>query len=190
MKKPYRKMPDIDLGDYILRTIHIRDYKDMYDYGRDQEVTKYLSWGPFEHPKEAKSAIRDIFYPRWHQGLPRGYAIIDKTNEKMIGTIDFHTKPIDLNGAEVGYVIHKDYWNQGIMTNALQQLIKIGFEYLGYDVIWIKHLKQNIASQKVIEKTPFIWIKTEKTRVQKRGYTLEDDLLIYELTKERYHGYQ
>jgi RimJ/RimL family protein N-acetyltransferase len=76
------------------------------------------------------------------------------------------------------------------MTNALKQLIKIGFEYLGYDVIWIKHLKQNIASQKVIEKTPFIWIKTEKTRVQKRGYTLDDDLLIYELTKERYHGYQ
>lgn len=190
MKKPYRKMPEVIMGDFMLRTINKKDYHDMFEYGRDEEVTRYLSWGPFMKPKEAKHAIQSIFYPRWHQGLPRGYAIIDMKQQKMIGTIDFHTKPQGINGAEIGYVIHKDYWNQGIMTQALKHMIDLGFDYLNYDVLWIKHMRQNVASQKVIEKTDFKHMRTEKITIQKKDYIVDDDLLIYELTKERYHGYQ
>jgi len=189
-KKPYRHMPDVNMGYYMLRTIQKKDYRDMYEYGRDHDVTKYLSWGPFEHEKEAKIAIKDIFYPRLRQGLPRGYAIIDIKKQKMIGTIDFHTKPKGVCGAEIGYVIHKDYWNQGIMTQALLHMIKIGFDILHYDVMWIKHIRQNIASQKVIEKTPFQHIKTERMRIVKKDAVIDDDLLVYELTKERYHDHQ
>lgn len=190
MKKAYLDMPSVIFGDYMLRTITKHDYLDMYEYGKDDEVTKYLTWGPYQHPKEAKKTIKTIFYPRIKQGLPRGYAIVDLKLNKMIGTIDFHSKKKDENGAEIGYVIHKDYWNQGIMSQALREMIKVGFEHLNYDIIHIKHIKRNVASQKVIEKNQFQKVKTEPFVIEKHKDFIEDELIIYELTKEKYYANQ
>lgn len=188
--KPYKKMPVITFDHFQLRTIVKKDYKDMFDYGKDEEVTSFLSWGPFTSPVEAKQAIKTIFYPRIRKSLPRGYAIIDLEKHKMIGTIDFHTKPKDKNGAEVGYVIAKPYWGQGVMTKALSHLIDVGFNHLGYDVIYIRHLSRNIASQKVILKNKFKLIKSELTTLEKKHELITDFMLTYELTKEKYHANQ
>ncbi|MCF7930015.1 MAG: GNAT family N-acetyltransferase [Acholeplasmataceae bacterium] len=187
MKKLYKRMPSVYFDDYCLRTIKKSDAKDMYEYGKDPEVTQFLNWGPFIMPVEAKKSIQTIFYPRIKEGLPRGYAVIDLKKSKMIGTIDFHSKIINVNGAEVGFVIHKDYWNQGIMSKALNRLIQIGFDYLDYDLIRIKHLKKNVASQKVILKNGFKYIKSEMYILEKRDQVLKDELLTYELTREDYH---
>ncbi|MDY0295626.1 MAG: GNAT family N-acetyltransferase [Acholeplasmataceae bacterium] len=190
MRKNYKHMPNVIFGDFMLRTITIKDYRDMFDYGKDVEVTKYLTWGPFKKPVEAKKAIKNVFYPRVKRGLPRGYAIMDLKLNKMIGTIDFHSKKKGENGAEIGYVIHKDYWNQGIMTKALHEIIHIGFDYLDYDIIHIKHMKQNVQSQKVIERNLFVKVNIEPFTYQKNGQLITDDLYIYELTKERYNANQ
>lgn len=183
-------MPNVIFGNFMLRTITVKDYLDMFDYGKDLEVTQYLTWGPFKKPVEAKKAIKSVFYPRVKHGLPRGYAIIDLKLNKMIGTIDFHSKKKGENGAEIGYVIHKNYWNQGIMTHALREIIHVGFDYLGYDIIHIKHMKQNIQSQKVIEKNHFIKVDSEPFKYLKNHQMITDDLYIYELTKERYDANQ
>lgn len=187
MKKAYHQMPVIDLGDFELRTIKKGDYKDMFEYGRDPLVTKYLNWGPFVSMIEAKNSIKHIFLPRLKEALPIGYAIIDKKKAKMIGTIDFHSKIKGEHGAEIGYVIHRDYWNRGIMTQALKRVVEIGFDHLNYDRIMIKHLKANIASQKVIEKAGFKRIRTERYYLEKRTEIISDELLVYELKKEDYH---
>lgn len=186
MKKTYRHMPTIIFQDIMLRTIKITDANDMFEYGKDPVVTKFLTWGPFTDLREAKDSIIEIFFPRLKQGLPIGYAIIDTKHQKMIGTIDFHTKQSD--GAEIGYVLHKDYWNQGIMSWALQLMIKLGFEHLHYDKIYIKHVKSNIASQKVIEKSIFKKIKVEPIMIKKWHGSIVDDLYMYEVTKENYYG--
>jgi ribosomal-protein-alanine N-acetyltransferase len=190
MKKPYKTMPKIDLGDVMLRTIHTRDTKDLFEYGSDPRVTKHLNWGPFIMEVEARKSITKIFYPRIKDGLPIGYAIIDKKTSKMIGTIDFHSKIKEVNGAEIGFALHYDYWNKGIMTKCLKTMIDIGFNHLNYDFIKIAHLKMNESSQKVINKVGFKYVRTEPYEIEKRTEILKDDLLIYEFKKEDYHGSQ
>ena len=187
MKKPYLKMPIIDLGDYMFRTIKKSDAKDMFEYGKDPEVTKYLTWGPFSILDEAKKSIKLIFLPRVKNQLPIGYAIVEKKTSKMIGTIDFHTRVKGVNGAEIGYVIHKDYWNKGIMTLALKKMIQVGFFHLNYDLIKIKHLASNKASQKVIQKAGFKLICEEPYTYEKQKNVIKDQVLIYELHKEDCH---
>ncbi|MBE0700770.1 MAG: GNAT family N-acetyltransferase [Acholeplasmataceae bacterium] len=181
-------MPMIMFDNYMLRTLKLHDAKDMFDYGKDPEVTKYLSWGPFHHLEEAKWSIKNIFFKRYKQELPIGYAIVDVHTSKMIGTIDFHSKIKGENGAEIGYALHKDYWNKGIMSKAIKELIQIGFEYLGYDFIKIKHLSLNQASGKVIQKAGFSFIRKEPYILEKATTVLSDDMMIYELTKESYYG--
>ena len=187
MKKPYRKMPEINLGDYMLRTIKKSDAYDMFTYGKDPEVTKYLNWGPFTLLSEAKQTIRLIYLPRIKEELPVGYAIVDLKSGKMIGTIDFHSKIKGINGVEIGYVLHRDYWNKGIMTKALKEVIKIGFDYLHYDLLKIKHVKGNAASQQVIIKAGFSFKGEVPYTYEKHKTVIKDELLIYELLKEDYH---
>jgi [ribosomal protein S5]-alanine N-acetyltransferase len=190
MKKAYKHMPVIEFDDIMLRTITKKDYMDMFDYGKNHKVVKYLSWGPFGVPKEAKESIKNIFYPRLKKGLPIGYAIVDVKQSKMIGTIDFHSKIKGEHGAEIGFVLHHDYWNKGIMTQALKQMIRVGFDHLGYDYIRIRHLGQNIASQKVISKTAFKLKSIEPFNFEKSTNVINDDMYTYEMTKEEYHGNQ
>jgi ribosomal-protein-alanine N-acetyltransferase len=184
------RLPNHQFGDYMLREIELKDYKDMFEYGSNPLVTKYLNWGPFVLPIEAKRSIKSIFIPRLKKGLPIGYAIVDLKKQKMIGTIDFHTKNDLDHSVEIGYALHKDYWNQGIMSYALKYLIDLAFNYFDYEKLRIRHMVDNIASEMIIKKTPFRY--TEETFYQlkkvhdRRIVTLKN----YELTKEEYDEYQ
>ncbi|MFA6692509.1 MAG: GNAT family N-acetyltransferase [Acholeplasmataceae bacterium] len=188
----YRKLrlPEHQFGNYLLREISVKDYKDMFEYGSNPKVTEYLNWGPFYLQIEAKRSIKSIFIPRLKRGLPIGYAIIDLIKNKMIGTIDFHTKNEDDQSVEIGYALHQDYWNQGIMTYALKYLIDLGFNYFNYRKLRIRHMEGNIGSEKIIAKTPFRF--TEETIYQLKK--IHDRRLVvlknYELTKEEYDEYQ
>lgn len=188
----YRKLrlPEHQFGNYLLREISVKDYKDMFEYGSNPKVTEYLNWGPFYLQIEAKRSIKSIFIPRLKRGLPIGYAIIDLIKNKMIGTIDFHTKNEDDQSVEIGYALHQDYWNQGIMTYALKYLIDLGFNYFNYRKLRIRHMEGNIGSEKIIAKTPFRY--TEETIYQLKK--IHDRRLVvlknYELTKEEYDEYQ
>jgi ribosomal-protein-alanine N-acetyltransferase len=182
-----KDMPTQYFDHYMLRTIKKSDASDMFAYGRLHEVTKTLSWGPMTSLKEAKISINDIFLARPKKGIPIGYAIVDLNTNTMIGTIDFHTKIQHENIVEIGYVIHKDYWNQGIMTKALSLIIKVGFEYYGYDKLMIKHLENNPASGRVIEKNGFTYKRTFPYMFRKVNGILASNMKEYEMTKENYN---
>lgn len=149
-------LPDLKLGRYNLRTICEEDYLDYYEIGRSPETVRHLSWGPFQNPKEALWTIRELFLKRPDYGIPAGYAIIDTQEDyKMIGMIDFHTYYQPINTAEIGYILHHDYWNMGVMTRCVKEMMRIGFEYLELDKIMIGHTLANQASKQVILKCGF-----------------------------------
>jgi ribosomal-protein-alanine N-acetyltransferase len=150
------KQPIIFFDHYMLRDVELKDTVDMYEYGKDMEVVKYLSWGPYNDITEASYSIKEFFLSRPKRGLPVGYAIVDLQTNKMIGTVDFHTIHPN-NTVEVGYVLHKDYWNKGVMTKALRKLLEVGFYYHKFDKIIIGHANKNLASKRVIEKNGFIF---------------------------------
>lgn len=183
-------MPEIDLGKVKLRTIKLSDYKDMFIYGKDEDVTRYLTWGPYQIESEAKKTIKEIFFPRVKQGLPVGYAIIDTETSKMIGTIDFHTRIKKTDSVEIGFALHKDYWNQGITSMCLMKMIDLGFHYLNYHHVIIKHLKRNVASEKVIKKAGFKLVNIEPYTYEKNKQVIEDDMCTYVMSKEDYDGNQ
>lgn len=150
------KQPTIIFDKYMLRDIEVKDTSDLYEYGTDNEVIKFLSWGPYVDISEAAYSIKHYFLKRPLYNLPVGYAIIDLDNNKMIGTVDFHTIIKD-GVVEAGYCLNRKYWNKGIMTKALRKLLEVGFYYHGYQKIIIGHANDNLGSKRVIEKNGFIF---------------------------------
>jgi ribosomal-protein-alanine N-acetyltransferase len=182
-----KHMPTQYFDHFMLRTIKKSDAKDMFVYGSSSEVTKSLQWGPMSQLKEAKRSIKEIFFQRPKKGIPRGYAIVDLKTNKMIGTIDFHTKKEGQNIAEIGYVIHQDYWNKGIMTKALKIILAVGFDVYHYDKLMIKHLENNIGSGRVIQKNGFKFISQYPYFFKKTNGILASNMKVYEMTKENYN---
>ncbi|WP_162164022.1 GNAT family N-acetyltransferase [Acholeplasma hippikon] len=179
------KQPVIYFKNYMLRDIEVSDAKDMFEYGSDMDVVKFLSWGPYVDESEAVASIKKFFLSRPDRGLPVGYAIIDLEKNKMIGTIDIHTKVSD-GVYEIGYALNKHYWGKGIMTEALRKLLEVSFWYHSFDKIVIGHAVDNVASEQVIKKNGFIFEKTDYERAYNRFTGQTDPSKWYYLTKENF----
>lgn len=179
------KQPTIYFEDYLLRAIEIKDGRDMFEYGKDLETVKYLSWGPYSDVTEAFLSIKEFFLKRPERGLPVGYAIVELSTGKMIGTIDFHTI-VSEGVVEAGFCLNKAYWNKGIMSKALHKLLEVGFYYYGFNKIIIGHANQNHQSQRVIEKNNFVFDYEDDKKYYNRFTGLNEPSKWYYHTKETF----
>jgi ribosomal-protein-alanine N-acetyltransferase len=175
-----RKMPIIELDKVILRTLLKKDANDFFEVGKDPITTEFLTWGPFKTIKEAKTMIKFTYFRRMARQEPIGYAILDRVTHQMIGTIEFHTFNRKNNTCEIGYVLKRAYWNQGIMTSCVQAMTDVAFTHLDIDCVIIKHIKENMASQRVILKAGYQFIEINKQSFFHPKTHRFHDVYIYE----------
>ena len=59
--------------------------------------------------------------------------------------------PCPTEGFEGGF--GPDFWGQGLMGEAMEALLRLGFEKLGLASVWCSHYTENYRSRRVIEKS-------------------------------------
>lgn len=57
--------------------------------------------------------------------------------------------------AEIGYWLGENYWNRGIMTNAVKEMVDYAFSHFPIKKLYAPVFDFNIASQRVLEKAGF-----------------------------------
>ena len=82
---------------------------------------------------------------------------------------------------EIGFMLHGDYWNKGIMTEAVRQMCVIAFRDLPIERLTANVFQPNIASMQVLRKNGFVHEGTLKRAIIKNGEIY--DLYIFGLTK-------
>jgi ribosomal-protein-alanine N-acetyltransferase len=60
--------------------------------------------------------------------------------------------------AELSYFLKKDYWGQGLMTEAVRTLVYLAFYEFGMRELTIVTHEENVASQRVARKAGFVQI--------------------------------
>lgn len=60
-----------------------------------------------------------------------------------------------LKSCSIGYALHKDYLNKSLMTEAVKVAVNYCFKDLGLHRVEATTLKENVASQKVLDKAGF-----------------------------------
>jgi len=77
-------------------------------------------------------------------------------NGKAVGGIGIHPQQdIMKMNAELGYWLGKEYWNNGIISKAIKEIIEFGFKTYDITRIFARPFGSNIASQRVLEKNGF-----------------------------------
>ena len=98
-------------------------------------------------------------------------------NGKAVGAIGIHPQSdIMIKNAELGYWIGKKYWNNGIISKAIIQMIDFGFKTYDINRIFARPFGSNLASQRVLEKTVFILEARIEKIIYKNG-ELQDELI-------------
>jgi len=94
------------------------------------------------------------------------FAIFHKVDKKVIGSLGMDAAWTDreeeykhLKTKNIGYVLAKDYWGQGLVPEAVRAVIDYGFNVLGFDAFSIEHFVENVRSRRVIEKCGFKFVK-------------------------------
>lgn len=89
-----------------------------------------------------KSEAQD--YYRW--------AIILKETGECVGQIAFFLVNTNCEFAEIEYCVSKEYWGRGIAPEAAKEVLRFGFEDVGFNRIQICCRENNLSSKRVIEK--------------------------------------
>ncbi len=147
----FSNMPTFETARFVLRPISIDDTDDMFEYAKDSELTRYLTWSP--HPDKAYTFDYLCYLQgRYKTGDFYDWAVVCKDSGKMIGTCGFTRFDYPNNSAELGYVINPAYHGQGIATEVLARVLKYGFENLALNRLECRFIPENIASRRVMEK--------------------------------------
>ncbi len=146
--------PIIDLGDFILREQQDQDVENFFKYYTDPEVNKYILT---EVPQSLEDARRELYYWRnvFYNNDGIYFAIADKKDDAMIGSIGFSSHNNYHNRIEISYDMAQEFWRRGIMTAAVREVLRYGFMVLRVNRIEAVTSIYNEASVRLLEKCGF-----------------------------------
>lgn len=182
--RAFKDYPTLETERLNIRLFNENDTEDLYEICSDDLVTKYLSFETYTSIVDANARLEFLKKEYEELVVPPVWAIADKVTGKLIGSINFlHVREKD-SYAEIGYLLHRGYWNKGIMTEALKEVLKFGFEKMKLNRIVIHCDARNIGSYRVMEKNGLIYEGTlRQERFEKGEYV---DIKVYSMLKEEY----
>lgn len=146
----FSHLPELHTQRLTMRKLLVADTDDMYEYACRQDVTKYLTWNPHADRAYTKEYLQYLG-GRYAVGMFYDWAIVYDADCKMVGTCGFTSFNCSADSAEVGYVLNPNYWGKGIAREALQRVLRFGFEELGLHRIEARFMEGNDRSRHVME---------------------------------------
>lgn len=169
----------------LLRPWQQTDADNLYEYAKDPAVGPIAGWPVHTSVENSREIIRDVL------SADETYAVCLREDGKAIGSIGLmlgaasNLSLPDMEG-EIGYWIGVPFWGKGLIPEAVQELLRHGFEDLKLEKIWCGYFEGNVKSKRVQEKCGFTYHHTNKDIYWK----LMDDIRtehITCMTREDWH---
>ena len=136
-----------------LRLITIEDSAAIHSLHTIPEVDAYNTLGIPSNIEETKAVIIPWIKDNAQYPIKNYTFVIEKTNTNVfMGLFGLKLGPKKYKCAEVWYKIHPEFWNKGIATAVLREIIAFSFESLDLHRIEAGCAVNNMASIKVLEK--------------------------------------
>ena len=119
----------------LLRPWKESDAESLYQYAKDERVGPIAGWPAHRSVEESREVIRDVFM---QEGV---FAVTLKGDDTTIGCIGVirgakSNFPISEDEGEVSYWIGVPFWGQGLIPEAIREVIRYSFEELGLKALW------------------------------------------------------
>ncbi|PYZ97490.1 GNAT family N-acetyltransferase [Alteribacter lacisalsi] len=148
----FSNLPELETDRLHLRPFRPRDAEDVFTYASIPELTRFLPWDTHRSLSDSEGFLNYVV--NWFPEHRR---------------------------AELGFVLSKKYWGQGLVPEAARRVIAYGFDHLDLVKIKAPAMTENVQSRKVLEKLGF-----ELEGVLKQEYIIKGksrDMAMYALMK-------
>jgi [ribosomal protein S5]-alanine N-acetyltransferase len=161
----------------ILRSFRKEDIDVMAQLFANPDFMRF-SLGAFTERKQTIAFVEKVM--GWDRaGIPSQFAVIPRNEDAIIGYCGFfHHSEHGIEDVEIGYRLYPDYWNRGLITEAVRAVRDHGFrDWKLMRVISLVH-PENVPSRRVAEKNG---MNVEK-EITFRGFPT----LVYAMTREEW----
>jgi len=179
----FKDLPRLETPRLVMRQLTHADVEPMFAYASDPEVSRYVSWTAHEPPAETARFI-EFTLTKYRAGDVSDWAIEHRHDGRMIGTIGFVWWLPDHARVELGYAMHRNYWGQGLMSEAVAVVAAFGFARMNLNRIEARIIPANTGSRRVLEKNGFFCEGLLRQQARVKGRFA--DFLLYSLLASDY----
>ncbi|MBD2178325.1 GNAT family N-acetyltransferase [Pseudanabaena sp. FACHB-1998] len=140
----------------ILRKMGLEDAEDIFAYASDPQTTAYTLWDYHRSIDDTYDYLHNFVWEIYRSGKGMCWGIVEKESNQLIGSCSLHLTPSHRR-AEMGYVLGREYWGQGLMTEASKAAIAFGFHMMFLLRIQAFCVVENVGSARVLEKSGMLF---------------------------------
>ncbi len=155
LKVNFNPFPELITSRLLLRRITTSDAKEIFFLRSDESVMKYIDREKEKSEEETIAHINRLeTMINENSGLV--WAIVLKNNPSLlIGSICLWKFQLEHYRAEIGYVLHPDFWRKGYMKEAINSVVRYSFDQLNFHSLEAMINPENLASAGVLEAVGF-----------------------------------
>jgi RimJ/RimL family protein N-acetyltransferase len=136
----------------VLREYRQEDWLAVHEYNQNPEVTRYMTWGP-NSEEQTQEFVRQAIdsqkpAPRYYYEL----AVETKDTGEIIGGVGLTLRSVIKRTADIHYCFNPRFWGRGYGTEAVQAMLKLGFEVLELHRVWATCDTENKGSEAIMRK--------------------------------------
>jgi ribosomal-protein-alanine N-acetyltransferase len=150
----FKPFPQLETKKLFLREINHSDAKDLFKFLSDDEVMKNTDLTTHSTIHDSEKFIVHL-KKSCKKKKSIWWGITTKDRNVIIGIVGFPYWIQKQFRAEVGAVLSKGYWSQGIMTEAVDAIIRFGFNEMELNRMEATLMLHNISSMKFLKKLGF-----------------------------------
>lgn len=172
----FPSFPTLETERLILRAHKNADAKALFSLRTNNKVMRYIDRENPKNLEETEAKIK-LMQNGFDNKTPIAWVIAFKeTPNNMIGEIGFYRTDLANYRAEVGYMLHPDFWRRGLISEALRNVINFGFREMKLHSISANINPGNDASRQILLKHGF-----EKEAYFKEDYYFQGKFLDSEI---------
>ena len=144
--------PRLETERLVLRRFEPSDLQAFFQIFSDGEVNRFLPWFPVRDLEEAQAFYQQRYAPVYAKAQGYAYAICRKEDNVPIGYVNGETE----GARDFGYGLRKEFWGQGIVTEASRAVLAQMKED-GVPFVTATHDRENPGSGKVMQKLGMVY---------------------------------
>ncbi|MGV3547250.1 MAG: GNAT family N-acetyltransferase [Pedobacter sp.] len=177
----FTPFPEVRTKRLLLRQVLPTDAIAVMKIRGNEEAMRYIP-RPRAKTKEDALAVVEMLTNGINEGKSINWAISNIENPSEIygimGYVNFYP---ELGKAEIGYMLHPDYWGKGYVPEAILEVEKFGFEQINLQSIEAKIDPRNDNSRKILQRNNY-----QFDRLVQKEMTFQEE----ELDSEYYIKYR
>ena len=165
---PFEPIESISAERLTLRPVAERDLADLLEINGDPEVTRFLPYATWQSPGDGIAWLRRMEALAL-AGTGRQLVLVRNADARVVGTLLLFRFDETSARLELGYVLGRPYWGQGLMGEALEAACSHAFSAMAVRRIEAEVDPANVASNRLMQRLGFTREGTLRKRWMAKG---------------------